>query len=279
MTQQTPERLSLGRKAVLALLTAATIVVPIYLGVVRSPNANAEELASPIGSNSALGVLSLKANHSDSQQTFFSTSPSSFTVTNATVRSMIENAYHVKPFQVTGVAAWVDSQRYDLEFKPPQQPIGSTSEQKILMDKTLRAFLADQLHLTVTPGAKVMSAYTLMVGAAGPKLVEQSTEQAVPAKDPLVQARVMVRDGNGQLAMDGPITGLVDVISAQLNSEVIDRTNLKGTYDLMLHWSASESAADNLQTALQDQLGLKLSLQQRAVQTLAIDQVDMPSER
>jgi uncharacterized protein (TIGR03435 family) len=278
MIQQTTDKLSLGRKVLLASLGVAPIIAPIYLGVVRSPRANAQGFASPNNLGSALRIVSLKANHSGSQQIFFKTGPSSFTVTNATVKSMIENAYHVKDFQLSGGPSWIDSQRYDIEFEVPPHPVDATSQQKLILDRTLQGFLTDQLHLTLTRGTKIMSVYTLMVAGSGPKFIEQPTESS-EIKEPMISTKVMVSGGTGQLAMTGPITGLVDAISAQLNSEVIDRTNLRGSYDLMLHWSTNESVADSLQAALQEQLGLKLTIQQHAVQTLAVDQIEMPTER
>jgi uncharacterized protein (TIGR03435 family) len=125
-----------------------------------------------------------------------------------------------------------------------------------------------------------MPAYALVVADSGPKLTEAlAMEKAPGAKEPILSSKIMVKSGDGQLALTGPVSGLADALSAQLGRQVIDKTGLKGNYDVMLHWSTSTSANDSLPSAVQEQLGLKLDTQQQPVQTLAVDQIEMPSEK
>ncbi len=65
---------------------------------------------------------------------------------------------------------------------------------------------------------------------------------------------------------------------------VVDRTGLQGKYDFVLTW-ADESSLEpegksdvaGIFTAVQDQLGLKLSPEKTAVKVMVIDQVEQPS--
>ena len=75
---------------------------------------------------------------------------------------------------------------------------------------------------------------------------------------------------------------------------VVDRTELAGTYDFQLDWTADESqfagmgirvpppsdkpdAPPDLSTAMQNQLGLKLVATKAMVEVLVIDKVEKPS--
>jgi uncharacterized protein (TIGR03435 family) len=74
---------------------------------------------------------------------------------------------------------------------------------------------------------------------------------------------------------------------------VLDKTGLKGNYDLTLNWAPeenpavfntgadttpSDSSGPSIFTALQEQLGLKLESQKAPVEILIIDHVERPSE-
>ena len=70
-----------------------------------------------------------------------------------------------------------------------------------------------------------------------------------------------------------------------LSRMVIDRTGLKGGFDIELTWktdtttvAAAGPDAPSLFTALQEQLGLKLDAQRGPVEFLVVDTVDRPTE-
>lgn len=82
---------------------------------------------------------------------------------------------------------------------------------------------------------------------------------------------------------------LVDVLSrspsANLGRTIVDRTELKGRYDLELQWRSANLAATaagqdsepDLMTAVQEQLGLKLVAKRGRLDTIVIDNVEMPT--
>jgi uncharacterized protein (TIGR03435 family) len=95
------------------------------------------------------------------------------------------------------------------------------------------------------------------------------------------------------------MSSLVNVLSQQLRQTVIDKTGLKGKYDVELNWTADhgsepmfkgtysspqradaapDSSGPSIFTALQEQLGLKLQSAKGPVEALVIDHVEMPSE-
>jgi uncharacterized protein (TIGR03435 family) len=58
----------------------------------------------------------------------------------------------------------------------------------------------------------------------------------------------------------------------------VDKTGLKGNYDVTLRWTPGQDATESIAAALQEQLGLTVESQHGPVQVLVIDQVERPSE-
>ena len=90
-----------------------------------------------------------------------------------------------------------------------------------------------------------------------------------------------------------PMSLLVSTLSNYLNRQIVDRTNLTGTFDLDLRWTPDDLAVapgtapfpvfpfdpngPSLSTALQEQLGLKFESTRGPVDVLVIDSVEKPS--
>jgi uncharacterized protein (TIGR03435 family) len=76
------------------------------------------------------------------------------------------------------------------------------------------------------------------------------------------------------------MSGLALTLSGTEGRQVIGRTNLEGRYDFQLEF-APENAADSdrpsINTALQEQLGLKLGTSKGPVQLIVIDHAELPS--
>jgi uncharacterized protein (TIGR03435 family) len=65
-----------------------------------------------------------------------------------------------------------------------------------------------------------------------------------------------------------------------LDKPVIDKTGLSGRFDFSIEWGKAidpDNAGAAFQQALQEQLGLVLETTRSSVETLLIDQVEMPS--
>ena len=66
-----------------------------------------------------------------------------------------------------------------------------------------------------------------------------------------------------------------------LNQPVIDKTGLTGLFDIHLEFAADNAPADatgaSLFTAIQNQLGLKLTSEKGPVEVLVIDHIERPS--
>lgn len=83
-----------------------------------------------------------------------------------------------------------------------------------------------------------------------------------------------------------PFAFIASLLFFPLQKTVQDQTGDKNRYDIDLHWRSDAEAessreddnAPSLYTALEEQLGLKLVPRKGTVETLVIDQAEMPSE-
>ncbi len=166
----------------------------------------------------------------------------------ASLKYLLQIAYGVKNFQITG-PGWLDSERYDIVATVPP---GSTKEQVNVM---LQNLLADRFHLTLHHETKDAVLYELTVGKNGSKLKPFAADSAAPAtlpppgggplpmgKDglPVVPpgATLMMMSPKGRrvVASKQPISGLINVLASELNSPVVDKTGLTGEFDYSLEF-------------------------------------------
>jgi len=149
-----------------------------------------------------------------------------------------------------------------------------------------QSLLADRFKLVLHHDTKELPVYALVIGKNGIKFKESTGDAQ--------QRRIMMGRGriNGEaMSMDM----LVNQLGNQLGRTVIDKTGLKGPYQINLEWTpeqaqsiggpdgggegrASSDTGPTIFTALQEQLGLKLESQKGPVDILVIDKIEKPSE-
>lgn len=208
-----------------------------------------------------------------------------FLMTGASLKMMITFAYDLKDFQVTGEPGWANADKWDLNAKG--EGVGGDRPQPDIFRKMLRELLEDRFQLKTHEETKEMPIYWLVPAKGGPKLKASETSPGP-----------RIRIGRGGLSGNG---FTMDILSKQVSRivgrDVIDKTDLKGNYDLELNYSAeavpgggggAPPSADALAaagsngptifTALQEQLGLKLDPQKGPVKVLVIDKVMKPTE-
>lgn len=317
MTERLTTKLSLGRKLLLVGTAAAVVGGPVISGFVNASQSQGQWQATKAEPLPSFEVASIKPNHSADRRSSIMLPPGRFTATNATTKMLIEFAYNIKDPQLSGGPPWINSERYDVDAKAEESAVDETrklspDERVERLRLMVRSLLADRFQLKVGHEKKELPVYVLMVANNGPKL----HESAVPAGDlggpsphggqhqPL-KGR-MARMSPGQITMAGaPISLLADALSRQLGRNVVDKTGLKGNYDITLQWTPDPSqgpmfkgpanSADggppmepappppdasgvSIFTALQEQLGLKLESQKGPVDTVVIEQIERPSE-
>src|SRR5262249_9156342 len=76
---------------------------------------------------------------------------------------------------------------------------------------------------------------------------------------------------------------LASALTDTLELPVVDKTGLKSTFDIKLHWAppdnaGTDAAGGSIFTAIQEQLGLKLELKKGLVEMLSIEHRESPDE-
>lgn len=196
------------------------------------------------------------------------------TMTNLTLKRCIMGAYGLGPNLIAGGPEWLDTDRFEIVAKSEQ-----SAGDSVLM-KMLQTLLAERFKLTVHRETRTIRAYVLEVTKNGPKL-----EKAPDGES-------STRNGRGLI--DAKVTTMnrfAEVLSRQMDLPVVDHTGLAGVFNLKLEWdsesekkvkqpadiSAVESGP-SLFTAIQEQLGLRLTTQKTPVEVLVIDHAEKPSE-
>ena len=195
--------------------------------------------------------------------------------TNVSIKQIIQQAYQVKDYQISG-PDWLASTRYDLVAK---LPAGAPRTQ---VPEMLQTLLAERFKVTIHKETKELPMYALVVGKNGPKMKE--SEVAPPPSDgagpggpsgygappqgagrggPMGDAAgggvrvgkdgmpqfapgaargpMMMMNGRGHLsAKMMNMSSLVDMLARQLDRPVVDQTGLKGSYDFDLDYTPDE---------------------------------------
>ncbi len=91
------------------------------------------------------------------------------------MKILIQQAYGVKDFQISGGPGWINSERYDVVAKADRD-IGKAEELRPLIQK----LLADRFQLTIHRDTKELPVYALVLGKNGPKLKESASNGPGP---------------------------------------------------------------------------------------------------
>jgi len=128
---------------------------------------------------------------------------------------------------------------------------------------TSQTALADRFQLRLHRETKELPVYTLSVAKNGAKFREATADD-----------QHTTAAGPGEITDHGvAIPIFIKQLSGLVDRAVVDQTGLKGSYDLNLQWTREQDTGPSLFTALEEQLGLKLSGGKGPVEILVIDHV------
>jgi len=221
-----------------------------------------------------------------------------FTAT-APVKTLMQMAYGIKDFQISGDPAWLSTDRYSIEAKGTE----TVSQRQIFL--MLQSLLEDRFGLVTHNELKNSHVYDLVVTD---KLRLQPSKPGecfvltlgVPPPPPLPgesDAWVCGRIYPFPIELFGKqvsMSGLAEALSGRLGNAVIDKTNLDGKYDFSVKWTLEDieahasggTAGPDLPSAvipvilnaLREQTGLKLQPSNGPVNFTVIDTIHRPSD-
>jgi uncharacterized protein (TIGR03435 family) len=284
--------------------------------VIAAPHAQAP---APATSEPAFEVASVKRNTSGDTTARYQMPPNgTVTITNATMRQIIERAYPLPGLRMASYALVVPANnpllrgsdpleqraapRFDIQGKPPE---GAEPGSSRLM---LRTLLADRFKLRVHMETRETPAYTLTVardGRLGPNLRATQVDCASYDKERITnrdlespggadgrpictsmfdRGSISITAGKTTVRSAGPFTRLLSTLQPYLSRPIVDNSGLTGLFEWTLTFAvipedpAFDTREAGLVTAIRDQLGLRLERSTTPYEVLVIDSVEMPSE-
>jgi uncharacterized protein (TIGR03435 family) len=199
----------------------------------------------------------------------------------ATMADLIRTAYGLKDSTyVRGGPSWLEWDQWDVVGKVPP---GTTEAQAKEM---LKSLLAERFKLVVHNGEAQMPAYWLTVASGGVKIKAEATgtgdgscKEALPTGTQAGTVPLMILNctNSSMAALAETLTN--DRGGMYLQSPVVDKTGIKGAYDLELKYTPmwmlarANGAGVTIFEALQTELGLKLELKTAPVEGLVVDSV------
>jgi uncharacterized protein (TIGR03435 family) len=302
-------RCARGRAGMISL--SVIVLAAIVITATLSPLQAVTSAAGAPGSQAApvpepatmrFEVASVRQNRSGSTAASSTSGKDRLSATNQTARALIAQAYGVRRERMIGGPAWLDTDRFDIVARAPE----NTPDSQIAL--MLRALLAERFRLSVRTEARDQPVYALVLanrdGRLGPNL-KPSTEcdanspmlsgvgspGSLPPIDPqgtrIPCGMRSISDARGVFITAGarPLSDLARALDGRADRVVVDRSGLTGTYSFDLRFGrpgaggpGQDSDLPIIFTALQEQLGLKLEAERGPVEFLVIDRLEHPTE-
>ena len=200
--------------------------------------------------------------------------------TNATLASLVQFAYNVQDFELVGGPDWIRRDLFEIEGRASREM--SFEEMRPLV----QSLLEDRFKLAVRREQRDMRRAELTLarndGRLGPAL-EPCADPKAPIEPPKIP-----RGAVGFAMRCQPISSLSHpAVLRYLQMPVVDKTGLSGLWDYQIFFgdprnlSAAAEPDPNvppLETALRDQLGLKVEFIRGPVDVLIVESAQQPSE-
>jgi uncharacterized protein (TIGR03435 family) len=196
---------------------------------------------------------------------------------------LIEQAFDLQRFEITGAPGWVHADRFDIEAKPPVSSKSSQSnpnnpklppnqEQR----QMLQALLMDRFHLKYNMETREGPVYLLVKTNRELKITDAKDKNAYPWAGSVGGGAI---SGDGLAGTNITMAQLAERLSPYMGRPVVDQTGLTGAYDFKFEYHGDDRTNDLISTILTSvqTLGLKLETGKGPVKTLVIQSVEKPA--
>jgi uncharacterized protein (TIGR03435 family) len=257
----------------LGILLAAAPALPGQAGAASDAHKSGNE-ALPL----SFDVAAIHQNVSPRGRPRIISSPfdGNFNATNTPLKMLLGFAYDLPQTQILGGPDWLNSYKFDVQARTSgpaadrlhDLPGGEGKQKK---NEMIRALLHDRFKLKTHQETRQMTVLTLVVAKGGPKF--GTSDEPTTA----------VRGWYDHIEVEGgenTMTAFAEELSKRVGRVVIDKTGLKGSYDIELEWSDDDDDSEDsptIFTAVKEQLGLKVESEKAQVPVLVVDHAEMPS--
>jgi uncharacterized protein (TIGR03435 family) len=301
------DRLSALQKVMLAVVGVGIVGGPVVFGQIHAVETEVRliaEISQPVmeHGNAAVAVpanawrfevVSIRQNTKGGLQ-FVGATADGFRMTNMSLLVPLlmaivpttEGVAYYRNDQTKGAPDWALKDRYDIEAKISDADLVDWKDpvkQKVMLAMMLQSMLAERCGLVVHRDKQETPVYALVVGKGGPKFKETDPGAPKPNGMAMMGAMVIPEDGGKTIRFyDAQVALLTPLMANYVGRPVVDRTGLKGRYDIRVPKPAMDgqpgSENDPSMNEIVDSLGLKLEPMKGEVETLVIDKMGRPSE-
>jgi uncharacterized protein (TIGR03435 family) len=200
-----------------------------------------------------------------------------------TLHYLIEQAFDIQEFQVSGGPGWIEDERFDIDAKPPASSQSSKSmppyakappndEQR----QMLQSLLVERFQLKYRRETREGPVYLLVKGNKALKLVDSKDKNAYPWAGGIHGGMIM---GDGLAGTNDSMGDLAKRLSWYMSRPVLDRTGISGSFDFRSEYSSDSSRPDiiNMILACLQDIGLKLEPSRGPVEAIVIEHAGKPS--
>jgi uncharacterized protein (TIGR03435 family) len=202
-----------------------------------------------------------------------------FTARGYTLVLLMQRAYAVMDWNVTGGPSWIRNDRFDVAAKASVS--GDLTEAQLR--PMLAKLLADRFKLRLHPSSTQTSGYALEVAKGGPKIK--------PAADTEEHQDTFRLTNIGMSGQGISMRNFARFFGGKLGLVMVDETGLSGLYDFKVDWKVNADSpagelpgADSREPlreaafeAMRQQLGLRAVPKKVTVEILIIDHAERPS--
>ena len=265
---------------------------PLPLSLERVNEETAWEIPKPTpatqpmdpAAHPSFDVVTIKPNDSGHPGHGFTLRGDHILTINTSVVDMLCFAYGISNKQIVGGPEWMGTEKFDIDGKADIAGLPSIKQSGGMLQK----LLAERFQIKFHRETRELSAYVLTVAPGGPKLQKSPDGlDAIPGLGFSQLGNLHVHDATLE-----EFAGVMQ--TSVFERPVVDQTGVEGRYTFNLKWTADETqfasvgvkvpppseaadAAPPLFTAIQEQIGLKLTAGKPQVPVLVIDHVQQPS--
>lgn len=197
---------------------------------------------------------------------------------------LIQEAFDIQGFQVSGGPNWIHEERFDVDAKPPAASASSRSNPRSPklppndeQRKMLQALLAERFRLRFHRETKEGPVYHLIRTNKELKLAPAKDRDAYPWVGSPAGGAI---SGDGIAGTNATMALLAARLSRQVvRRPVIDQTGLDGVFDFERKYEADGAGVDVLSSVVTSlgALGLKLEAGKGPIETIVIESVERPT--
>ncbi len=266
------------RKLLLVVAGTAAIAAPIAAGILNAPaRAQSQNAAT------SFEVVSVKPSTGREVGGVHVFPGGRIEFRGCTPGYLIQQAFQLQHFQVSGGPAWLQDDRYDIDAKPPAaskssqymppyQKAPMIAEQRQMLLQLLTERFQFQFHRETREGPVYM-----LVRGNKPLHMSDSKDKG---EFPWAGA---VRGGppfaDGIQGINESMADLAWRLTGALGKPVLDRTGISGSFDFRAEYPSGDPRPDIVDVILTSvqELGLKLQSSRGPVETIVVDHIERPS--